>query len=74
MAANQSQESEAQIRDLKRKLEEQKQRIDSYESKHKKQDIMLQQMKEKVECPVCMDIPRSGPVPVCPNGHFVSGL
>jgi len=56
---------------MKRKLEEQKQLLDLSESKRQRQDLLLQQMKEKVECPVCMDIPRSGPVPVCPNGHFV---
>ena len=28
-------------------------------------------MKEKVECPVCLQAPRSGPIYVCPNGHFV---
>eukprot|EP00092_Neocalanus_flemingeri_P000361 GFUD01000383.1.p1 GENE.GFUD01000383.1~~GFUD01000383.1.p1 ORF type:complete len:367 (-),score=87.44 GFUD01000383.1:63-1163(-) len=32
---------------------------------------VFDQLKEKVECPVCMEIPRSGPVYVCPNGHFV---
>jgi len=69
MAANQTLES--QVRELKRKLEEQVQLLDLSESKRKKQDLLVQQMKEKVECPVCLDIPRSGPVPVCPNGHFV---
>ena len=28
-------------------------------------------MKELVECPVCLQAPRSGPIYVCPNGHFV---
>merc|ERR1719154_219774 len=36
-----------------------------------KHNQILDQMKDKVECPVCMEVPRSGPVPVCPNGHFV---
>jgi len=62
---------ELENKDLKRKLEEQKHLLDSNERKRKKQDLLLRQMKEKVECPVCMEIPRSGPVPVCPNGHFV---
>eukprot|EP00092_Neocalanus_flemingeri_P024576 GFUD01026655.1.p1 GENE.GFUD01026655.1~~GFUD01026655.1.p1 ORF type:complete len:357 (-),score=69.49 GFUD01026655.1:3-1073(-) len=32
---------------------------------------VFDQLKEKVECPVCLEIPRSGPVHVCPNGHIV---
>ena len=28
-------------------------------------------VREKVECPVCLEIPRTGPVFVCHNGHFV---
>jgi len=36
--------------------------------KHKQ---ILDQMKDKIECPVCMEVPRNGPVPVCSNGHFV---
>jgi len=32
---------------------------------------IVEKLKDKVECPVCMEIPRAGPVPVCPNGHVV---
>ena len=28
-------------------------------------------LKDKIECPVCMEIPRKGPVLVCSNGHVV---
>eukprot|EP00092_Neocalanus_flemingeri_P108419 GFUD01139240.1.p1 GENE.GFUD01139240.1~~GFUD01139240.1.p1 ORF type:complete len:465 (+),score=132.21 GFUD01139240.1:126-1520(+) len=28
-------------------------------------------LRDQVECPVCLEVPTSGPVPVCPNGHFV---
>ena len=28
-------------------------------------------LRKRVECPVCLEIPRSGPVFVCKNGHFV---
>eukprot|EP00092_Neocalanus_flemingeri_P032245 GFUD01035050.1.p1 GENE.GFUD01035050.1~~GFUD01035050.1.p1 ORF type:complete len:288 (+),score=48.45 GFUD01035050.1:103-966(+) len=28
-------------------------------------------LREHIECPVCLETPRSCPVPVCPNGHFV---
>jgi len=32
---------------------------------------IFEKLKENLECPVCMEIPRSGPVFACPNGHFV---
>lgn len=52
-----------------------KMRIDELEKQQKDlQDFhhnMVKLLKEKIECPVCMDIPRKGHVPVCPNGHFV---
>eukprot|EP00092_Neocalanus_flemingeri_P004979 GFUD01005355.1.p1 GENE.GFUD01005355.1~~GFUD01005355.1.p1 ORF type:complete len:419 (+),score=103.30 GFUD01005355.1:64-1320(+) len=50
-----------EIEEVRTKMEEVE---DEYE-------YLLCQMKEKIECPVCMEIPRSGPVYVCPNGHFV---
>jgi len=32
---------------------------------------ILEELKDSVECPVCLEIPRQGPVFVCPNGHVV---
>ena len=32
---------------------------------------IVEKLKDKIECPVCLEIPRAGPVPVCPNGHVV---
>merc|ERR1712059_36242 len=37
----------------------------------KKQEDFVQLLRDKVECPVCLDVPRSFPIPVCPNGHVV---
>jgi len=45
-----------------------KNRIDELEKQHMD---MVDKLKDKIECPVCMEIPRKGPLPVCPNGHFV---
>jgi len=61
-------ELEEELNSLKRKLDEKEEELTSSKSKQKH---LLQQIKDKIECPVCMDLPRSGPVPVCPNGHFV---
>jgi len=56
---------------LKRKLEDQEEQLEAFKAKIKKQDQFVKCLKEGLECPVCLDIPRSGPVPVCPNGHLV---
>jgi len=37
----------------------------------KRKLTIVDKLKEKIECPVCLEIPRAGPVPVCPNGHLV---
>ena len=71
-----------EVKDLKRKLSEQKEEFDSEvitlkkKLDKKEEEVgssknMLEKLKDKMECPVCLDIPRSGPVPVCPNGHVV---
>ena len=31
----------------------------------------MRKLRDKVECPVCFDVPKSSPIPVCPNGHVV---
>jgi len=36
-----------------------------------KYDNLVTKMQAKVECPVCFDVPKKAPVPVCPNGHVV---
>jgi len=28
-------------------------------------------LKDRIECPVCLEIPINGPIPICPNGHLV---
>jgi len=37
----------------------------------KKARIDNEKLKREVECPVCLGIPREGPVYACPNGHLV---
>eukprot|EP00092_Neocalanus_flemingeri_P016316 GFUD01017661.1.p1 GENE.GFUD01017661.1~~GFUD01017661.1.p1 ORF type:complete len:368 (-),score=75.11 GFUD01017661.1:52-1155(-) len=64
---NEQNEHEQELKSLKLKLEE----LDTTKCKMNEQKHLIQQLKDKIECPVCLDIPRSGPVPVCPNGHLV---
>lgn len=37
----------------------------------KENSKLVAKLREMVECPVCLELPREGPVPVCPNGHVV---
>ena len=32
---------------------------------------MMREVRAKMECPVCLTIPRNGPPPCCPRGHIV---
>jgi len=36
-----------------------------------KYDSLVTKLQAKVECPVCYDVPKQAPVPICPNGHVV---
>lgn len=36
-----------------------------------KYEDLVKKLRDKVECPVCFDVPKKAPVPVCPNGHVV---
>jgi len=51
-----------------------KQQIENGENQREqliaRHNIILGKLKENLECPVCMEIPRAGPMFVCPNGHF----
>jgi len=53
---------------LKLEIENEKREMKEVVERHNK---IFEKFKETLECPVCMEIPRSGPVFVCPNGHFV---
>eukprot|EP00092_Neocalanus_flemingeri_P021868 GFUD01023723.1.p1 GENE.GFUD01023723.1~~GFUD01023723.1.p1 ORF type:complete len:306 (-),score=53.87 GFUD01023723.1:86-1003(-) len=64
-------ELEMEVKTLKRKLTEKEEELGSSKSKINKQEHLLNQLKDRIECPVCLYIPRSGPVPVCPKGHLV---
>eukprot|EP00092_Neocalanus_flemingeri_P107292 GFUD01137704.1.p1 GENE.GFUD01137704.1~~GFUD01137704.1.p1 ORF type:complete len:486 (-),score=116.16 GFUD01137704.1:110-1567(-) len=50
------------------KIKEEKMRVKESRDKHKH---LVDQLRDKIECPVCLEVPRFGPVPVCPNGHLV---
>jgi len=35
-----------------------------------KHNKLMREARERLECPVCLVVPRSGPVPSCPSGHL----
>jgi len=41
------------------------------EKEHGRRKWLLEDLKEHVMCPVCLEVPRSGPIYACPNGHHV---
>ena len=53
---------------LQQKCEQEKQVLQKELNNFKN---VVETMKGKVECPVCMEIPKRGPVPMCCNGHFI---
>ena len=57
-------------------LEKEKQLLEErckiMEADMKKMEGLVEELVGVVECPVCLVLPnQGGPVPVCPNGHFV---
>ena len=71
--------NDQRIDGLKRKMVEQRMEFRASRKRMKKmhedevQNLKnkIKKLKERVECPVCLQVPRSGPVSVCPNGHVV---
>ena len=60
-------------------MEESQNKVERKMMKAENENIKLKDEKNKfvsklrklVECPVCLALPRAGPVPCCANGHFV---
>ena len=61
-------ELRAEVARLKQELETAATESASVASKY---ENLVTKMQAKVECPVCFDVPKQAPVPVCPNGHVV---
>eukprot|EP00092_Neocalanus_flemingeri_P095082 GFUD01120956.1.p1 GENE.GFUD01120956.1~~GFUD01120956.1.p1 ORF type:complete len:342 (-),score=69.04 GFUD01120956.1:37-1062(-) len=65
---------ETTVEDMQKVIENLENKVHSMKidnAKEKKFKDVIEQMKDKIECPVCLDVPRSSPIPVCPNGHVV---
>eukprot|EP00092_Neocalanus_flemingeri_P039282 GFUD01042768.1.p1 GENE.GFUD01042768.1~~GFUD01042768.1.p1 ORF type:complete len:332 (-),score=65.07 GFUD01042768.1:20-1015(-) len=42
-----------------------------YEVLEKKHKSLVDKLQERIECPVCLEVPEAGPVFTCSNGHLV---
>ena len=58
-----------EVEDEKVKVEDEKVKVE--DEKVKVEDEKNKFEAKLVECPVCLTLPRKGPVPCCANGHFV---
>merc|ERR1719341_2336769 len=55
-----------------KKLEETKNRMEREKMKVEDEKNKFEaKLRKLVECPVCLALPRKGPVPCCANGHLV---
>eukprot|EP00092_Neocalanus_flemingeri_P006404 GFUD01006894.1.p1 GENE.GFUD01006894.1~~GFUD01006894.1.p1 ORF type:complete len:377 (-),score=80.58 GFUD01006894.1:15-1145(-) len=77
-AANERKKQEEAIENLKLmkdnlgvEVNNDKREIKNLKRKLRESENFVGQLKEKIECPVCLEIPQTFPVPVCPNGHLV---
>jgi len=64
-------EKEVKLQKIEEKIYEEREDLNSSKRKMMKEKKLVQLVKDKLECPVCLEVPRSRPVPVCPNGHLV---
>ena len=71
-------ESDQEIESLRKKLketercvEDQSDELVSCKIKIQEQEQFVQSLKDNIKCPVCLEVPRGGPVLNCQNGHFV---
>jgi len=45
--------------------------LDEKEEEWNLEKKKVNDLKKQIECPVCLEVPRKGPVYACPNGHLV---
>jgi len=62
-------EEKNQVEVQKKTVEEGKRKLD--EAQRKAEGKLAEKLRQLVECPVCLSMPRKGPVPCCAQGHIV---
>ena len=64
-------DKEVKLLKIEEEIYEEKEDLNLSKTKMMKEKKLVQLVSDKLECPVCLEVPRSGPVPICPNGHVV---
>ena len=72
-------EEKAKVEEERAKVERDKSKVEEEKNKVEEKNMKLEEDKNKiegklrelVECPVCLLLPRKGPVHCCTNGHLV---
>ena len=62
------QECESAYKTLQVELKDEKMAKTKVLKEHKD---LISKLRERIECPVCLEVPELGPVASCPNGHLV---
>ena len=56
------------VKTLEEVVSQQKKKYNDLEDKY---EVLIDKLKDRIECPVCYEIPAEGPVYSCVNGHLV---
>jgi hypothetical protein len=70
-AVQETHELRQENHELKQENHELKQQKDEAVQENWQHEGLLEEMRSKVECPVCLAVPRAGPVPMCPGDPFL---
>lgn len=72
------QKANENIKELHEKITEQTKELSQKDEEHEKlreqltkHEVLVAVLEERVECPVCLDVPTTGPIYSCSNGHCI---
>jgi len=65
------QKSYKNVQELKRALSKKEEELEKQNEKVVKHEKLVAVLEERLECPVCLDIPTTGPIYTCSNGHCI---
>ena len=68
MSTKSNKAAEKKVRTLEEVISQQEKKYIGLEDKY---EVLIDKLKDRIECPVCYEIPVAGPVYSCVNGHLV---
>ena len=63
--------SNENVQELKKALSKKEEELEKQNEKVVKHEKLVAVLEERLECPVCLDIPTTGPIYTCSNGHCI---